>query len=140
MTRPATVSFGVMLGRLLAERGLTQSELARSLDVAPATVARWMGNSRTPTASTVTRIASQLGLAEDEPQRVAERQHPLAHADLLGVAEHHRRAAAFLFELLRRDRLAQAHFRFAAQKLRGGSLSAATRWPRTAPSAASGAE
>jgi transcriptional regulator with XRE-family HTH domain len=69
MQRRATTQFGVVLSRLLATRGLTQSDLARSLGVAPATVARWMGSSRTPTAESVTKIARQLDLAEDDPDR-----------------------------------------------------------------------
>jgi transcriptional regulator with XRE-family HTH domain len=58
--------FGTWLAGMLAERGLSQSKLARDIGVATGTVNRWVNEGRRPNASVMEPIARSLGLSVDE--------------------------------------------------------------------------
>lgn len=58
----AARQFGANLARARQARGLTQTQLARSLDVADSYVSRLEGGRSTPSFAMLLRLASALGI------------------------------------------------------------------------------
>lgn len=59
------VGFGERLSRLLAERSMTQLDLASRVGVTRAAMSRYVAGEREPRFVTLSRIASELGVAVD---------------------------------------------------------------------------
>lgn len=68
-TRKRASSFGVELGRLLLEEGVTYRELSRRTGLAPPTLHRYATGARRPDDATLELIARALGR---EPERLLE--------------------------------------------------------------------
>lgn len=60
----STALFGRALGRRLARIGMSQSELARRLDIHATTVSNWVAGSRRPSPDTVYRIEQAVEMAQ----------------------------------------------------------------------------
>lgn len=67
----AGTTFGDWLGARLAERHMTQAELARQLGVQPATVNRWLREHRQPDPRSVEGVALAFGVPVDEVMVIA---------------------------------------------------------------------
>ncbi|WP_138964942.1 helix-turn-helix domain-containing protein [Streptomyces sp. YIM 121038] len=63
---PALRSFAVELRRRRAESGLTLRDLARAIELSPASLSRVFNGERLMSEADLRRLASSLGLAEDE--------------------------------------------------------------------------
>lgn len=72
---PALRSFAVELRRRRAESGLTLRELARSIGLSPASLSRVFNGERLVSEADLRRLASSLGLAEDETRALELRLH-----------------------------------------------------------------
>lgn len=59
-------SFGSRLRRLLRERGMSQSDLARATDTSVASVSRWCTHERTPRYAQLVAVREALGCTWDE--------------------------------------------------------------------------
>src|SRR4051812_34398641 len=57
-------TFGDRLGRILAEKGLTQDQLAKQLFVSAPTVSRWLDGA-IPRRHTLSRLQQRLGISID---------------------------------------------------------------------------
>lgn len=57
--------FGLQLSSLRIKRGMTQSQLAEKIDISPKTISAYETHSRTPTISTVKKIAEALSVSPD---------------------------------------------------------------------------
>jgi len=69
MTRPARSSFGVELGRLMLEQGVTYRELSLRTGLNPATIVRYASGKRRPSDRTLELLARAL---EREPKELLE--------------------------------------------------------------------
>lgn len=58
--------FGERLRRLLRERGMSQSDLARATDTSVATVSRWCTHERTPRYAQLVAVREALGCSWDD--------------------------------------------------------------------------
>ena len=54
------------LDRILFERGVTRTALARELGVSVASVSRWASGNRRPSLETIRQMAALLGVSEQE--------------------------------------------------------------------------
>ena len=64
MTKPTVTPFGALLTELLAARGMTRSQLARTLGMSPAFVTQMIHRQRGPSVRTLRRIADALDADE----------------------------------------------------------------------------
>lgn len=59
-------TFNIRLRECLAERGMTQAELAKATGITEATISRYAGGSRSPNVKQVARIADALHVSFDQ--------------------------------------------------------------------------
>ena len=60
------LTFATKLEKILSERDINQSELARNIGVDKSLMNKWVKGKHTPTAHFMTRIARELNLSEQE--------------------------------------------------------------------------
>ncbi|WP_146648240.1 helix-turn-helix domain-containing protein [Labilithrix luteola] len=66
MTKPRFVPTHKRLALRLAERGWSQSDLSRELDLSRGTVSRWVSGKRTPTLKLAVKIEALLGIRVED--------------------------------------------------------------------------
>lgn len=108
--------FATWLQARLRERHMTQAELARQLNVQPATVNRWLREHRQPDPRSVEELAMVFGLPVDEVMVIAgvlseerARSGPRARLlDLIGRLPDHEVETVLAFAEFRTDQYRQA--------------------------------
>ncbi|WP_297004225.1 helix-turn-helix domain-containing protein [uncultured Corynebacterium sp.] len=75
---PSVSPFPSTLAQLIADRGLSQAELARRVGVTPAAMSRYLSGDREPRFVTLTAIAEELGVHVNELLQTSDEAVPAA--------------------------------------------------------------